>query len=430
MRNPPTIQTPDDAQQAPDARGSDMTAPDIVKTASLRVGMRLTKGLHDAGTGVLLLAAGMTITPEFLALLRERQIRFLSTSSDPTPAPAASTDTTPADPLGESLKREDVQLPIRPLTASQRPRVTLAILEERASRGLKSHVQASKSVEQFYKALKLNDSPKNDGLHKVVNEFIDMVSLDLDLLPTILSLQTSGDEYLFQHSVNVAALSMNIATQLGLRREKIMEIGLAGLLADVGMLRVPEMIRFAPRPLTAEEIQEVQRHPLYTLDYLEKIPGLPREVKFVGLQSHERLDKSGYPRNRGGMFIHAFAKIVGIADTYAAMTRPRPHRPALSPHDAMRHILEECSAGRYETEYVRALIDGLSVFPVGSHVELDNGQFAVVVRATTGRNTRPVVRALDARGRPRGEVIDLAAREDVRVVRVVRDLAAEFHPGR
>ncbi|MBX3394115.1 MAG: HD-GYP domain-containing protein [Phycisphaerae bacterium] len=403
---------------------------DIVRVASLRVGMRLTKGLFEAATGVLLLAAGTQITPEFLKLLQEREIRYLSTSPEPARtkvvAPRAS-DEKIIDRLLNEINPADAQLPVRPLTPGQRPRISLAALEQRATRGVKTHDAAGRTLEQFCKTLKQNEIPKNDGLHKIVHEFMDMVSSDLDLMPTILSLQTSADEYLFKHSVNVSALSMNIATQLGMRREKTIEIGLAGLLADVGMLKVPESIRFAPRPLSNEEMAEIRRHPLYTVEYLEKIAGLPREVKYVGVQAHERLDKTGYPRSRGSGGIHAYAKIVAIADVYAAMTCPRPYREAMSPHDAIKRILFDCGAGKYDAVFVRALIDGLSVFPIGSHVELDDGRFARVLRANSGKHTRPVVRILSRDGRDNGEVVDLTTVE-TRIIRVVRELGTVLAP--
>ncbi|MBK8266851.1 MAG: HD-GYP domain-containing protein [Planctomycetes bacterium] len=407
-----------------------VASPDIVRTATLRLGMRLTKNLYDAANGILLLASGTTITPEFLALLREREIRYLSTSATPqrNVVEVKSPQLHLVDRITADVKREETELPVRPLSAEQRPRVALAILEEKAARGTKSHAVAAQSVEHFCKSLKLDDKPRNDGLHRVVHEFMDMVSVDLDLMPTILSMQQSRDEYLFQHSVNVSALSMNIATQLGLRREKIMEIGLAGLLADVGMLRVPEAIRFAPRPLTNEELEEVRRHPLYTIEYLEKIPGLPREIKCVAVQSHERLDKTGYPRHSGSSLIHAYAKIVGIADVYAAMTCPRPYRQAMCPHDAVKRILFDCGAGKYDACFVRALIDGVSVFPIGSYVELDSGEFAAVIRANTTRHTRPMVKILDKRGKASGEIIDLSINGDVNIIRVIRSINDEIRP--
>jgi HD-GYP domain-containing protein (c-di-GMP phosphodiesterase class II) len=406
-----------------------IASPDIVRTTSLRVGMKLTKHLYDGANGILLLASGTTITPEFLALLREREIRYLSTSATPQAKPVLKVREPARPPENRvvvEVMPEETKLPVRPLSSDQRPRVPLSILEEKAARGVKSHAVATKTIEQFCKSLKQEANPKNDGLHRIVSEFMDMVSLDLDLLPTILSMQQSPDEYLFQHSVNVSALSMNIATQLGLRREKIMEIGLAGLLADVGMLRVPEAIRFAPRPLTNDELDEVHRHPLYTIDYLDKIPGLPREIKFVAVQSHERLDKTGYPHSSGTGSIHAYAKIVSIADVYSAMTGTRPYRQAMCPHDAIKRILFDCGTGKYDSGFVRALIDGVSVFPIGSHIELDNGRFATVIRANTSKHTRPVVRTLDKRGKANGEVIDLASNMDINIVRVVRSIEDEF----
>lgn len=402
--------------------GSAMTS-DIVRVNSLRVGMRLTKGLHDAASGILLLAAGTTITPEFLKLLSDREIRYLSTSAEPVRVTISEVRSSPEiERLDLSLKPADCQIASRPLPAEQRPRISEAAFAERLARGAERHSQATRAVEKFCRSVKLEEGAKGDGLHKVVHEFMDMVSLDLDLLPTILSLQKSGDEYLFQHCVNVSAISMNIAMQLGLRREKIMEIGLAGLLSDVGMLKVPEAIRFAPRPLTTEEREEVQRHPLYTVGYLEKIAGLPTEIKYVGLQVHERMDRSGYPRMRSGGLIHAYARIVSVADAFSAMTCPRPYREALAPHDAIRCILFDCSSGKYDRDFVRALIDGLSIFPVGSIVELDDGRIARVTRGNTGLHTRPVVRTINRRTGNPDETVDLATAADLRIIRVIRDI--------
>ncbi len=405
-----------------------MARPDVVDLAdagqtvsvnALRVGMRLAQGLYDE-FGVLLLASGTTITPDFLQLLRRRRLRHVMTSEGTPPPAFDHIDYEHIDSLDRQLACEvHSRLPVRPLNAEDRPRLPYEQLRERADKGARKHQAATDAIGEFCVDLLNGDTHKQSELHKIVREFGDMVQLDLDLLPTIYSLRQSPDDYLFQHCVNASMLAMTIAVQLGLRSEKIMELGLGALLQDVGMLRVPREIRFARRRLSPEEIAEVQRHPAYTLDYLEQIPGLPREVRFLAYQVHERLDQSGYPRHRSENNIHAYAKIVAIADAFAAMTSPRPHRPAMHPYEAAKTILFECGAGRFDRTFVRAFLDSVSLFPVGCRLELDNRRLARVIRANTNHHVRPVVMLLDEQGRDTDEIVDLVAEHELNIIRVV-----------
>jgi HD-GYP domain-containing protein (c-di-GMP phosphodiesterase class II) len=149
---------------------------------------------------------------------------------------------------------------------------------------------------------------------------------------------------------------------------------------------------------------------------MAKIPSLPTEVRLVGYQVHERFDKSGYPRNRAGLSIHPYARIVAIADAYTAMTCPRPYRPALMPFEAARQILDECSAKKFDSIYVRAFLDCLSLFPIGSYVELDDGHRARVIRANPGRHTEPLVEIKDNEWSP-ATIVDLSKQTHLKIIR-------------
>ncbi|MGB0717672.1 MAG: HD-GYP domain-containing protein, partial [Phycisphaerae bacterium] len=245
--------------------------------------------------------------------------------------------------------------------------------------------------------------------------FVHRATMDVDLLPLIVSLHNSADDYLFGHSLDVALLSMSMATQAGFGQDKILEIGFGSLLQDIGMLRVPEDIRFAPRPLTTEERAEVNRHPLYAIEWLSRIDISPLTTGLILYQSHERSDGSGFPRRQEESRIHPYAKIVNIADTFSAMTHDRPYRPAYRPYEAAREILT--CIGRYDRTMARLFLDTVGLFPVGSTVELNNGSFAEVVRAIPGAHTRPVVEQVDKHGRSTGRLINLSAEQDLRVVR-------------
>jgi len=219
--------------------------------------------------------------------------------------------------------------------------------------------------------------------------------------------------------VNVALISMAIGSHLGLDRERIMEIGLGGLLHDIGMLRVPSSIRQAPRELTEREWREIHRHPLHTLDMLADLRGLPQTVRFISYQAHERFNGSGYPRHRSGRQLHEYAKIVSLSDMYTAMTSKRPFRPAMPPYIAARTILTDGAAGKFDRAAVRAFLDTLSLFPIGSRVRLSDKSTARVLRANPGLHTCPVVEELAEDGLPTGRLIDLSYEDAPRVIQAI-----------
>jgi len=397
--------------------------------SALRVGMRLTQDLYDQD-GVLLIAGGSCVTSRLMNNLRERG-SIIKVCARPAAgdSPAAgdtileteytrNIDTLLEAQLGDSGREHIIISSLE----RKRPRLPTGELFDCASGGLQAHGNATHDFADICKTLKGGGKANRDGIASIMNNFMNMIAIDADLLPLVVSMQKTPDEYLFNHCVNVAMISMTIADQLGMMPAEVMEIGIGGLLADVGMLQVPEHIRLADRPLTSDERIEILRHPAYTLDFLERIKGLPLPVKFIGYQAHERMDASGYPRKRSGMLIHRYAKIVSVADSYAAMTGHRPHRPSLQPYQAARQILVENSRSKFDRDIVRAFLDCMSLFPVGSHVELSDGRWARVLRATPGQHTKPVVLELDAEGNPTNIHIDLAEESNLAVVNTAAEI--------
>ena len=397
---------------------------------SVTSGMTLAHSIYDE-SGVLLLAAGSRITQRFLQLLRERGITRVRLRSTPEPQPAPSVSDSPEELAEDDLHTrhsreldermaDELQRHIetRPIKAWRRPRLSADDLKGEATRGLETHSATSAAVTHVCAALQAGRNISVSELRRSIDHFVDMVTLDFDLLPFIVALQESKDDYLYDHCVNVALLSMAMASQLGLSRPAVMEIGLGGMLQDIGMLRVPDSIRLgSDEELTEREWREVRRHPLHTLDMLADLRGVPLPVKFVGYQVHERLDGYGYPRGRSGRQLHRYAEIVSIADVYTAMTHPRPHRPALLPYVATRRILIDAHRNKFDRELVRAFLDTVSLFPVGSRVRLSDGSTGRILRANPGLHTRPVLEELTADGCPTGHIIDLSDDATLRVIK-------------
>lgn len=396
---------------------------------SVDAGLRLPQDICD-DAGVLLLAAGTRVTRRFLQLLRERNIkRVCLRRAEPQPPVTDAEELAQAE-AGEELHTrftreldeqlaEELQRPIvlNSVQPWRRPRLSIEDLKGRAVKGVKTHEITSAVVNDLCADLRAGRPVSADQLHQAVAQFVELAAVDFDLLPLIVSLQQSKDEYLYDHCVSVALLSMALASQLGLERRMVAEVGLSGVLQDIGMLRVPESIRLAARPLTDAEWAEIHRHPIYAVEMLAEVPRLSVSVKMVAYQVHERIDGHGYPRCRSVRQIHKYAQIVALADAYTAMTHPRPYRAPLSPYLAAKTILLDGTVNRYDRLLVRAFLDTVSLFPIGSQVILSDGSTARVLRANPGLHTRPVVEEVTADGCPTGHIVDLANGDTLRVVK-------------
>ena len=393
-----------------------------ISVDSLHPGMCLTQDLYDAETAVLLLAAGVQVTLRFLELLSSRGIKSVKLR------PKQPEETRQADgpfqnaqtrALDEILEGElQKVIPLRQLSATERPRLALPDLKAEALRGLEQHAATSGLVAEMCADLAKGREISATDMSRTLNAFVGQATLDIDLLPLVMSLQRSEDEYLYDHCVNVALISMSVAAQAGMNRDRIAEIGCGAMLQDVGMLRVPEGIRLAHRSIEPDERYEINRHPIHTLDWLEKIKGLAPGPRFIGYQCHERVDGQGYPRRRSGMFVHQYAKLVAIADSFCAMSRPRPYREAMLPYEAARAVLRDIQ--KFDRIAVRMFLDTVGLFPIGSCVELETGLRGKVVRATPGHHTRPLIEELDDDGKATGRVIDLSKERQFKAMRAVK----------
>ena len=161
------------------------------------------------------------------------------------------------------------------------------------------------------------------------------------------------DPYTQGHQRRVASLAKSIAVRMGLPQKAIDEVDMAGLLHDVGKLRVPTEILNKPGLLSANEFALVKCHSEQSFDILKDI-AFPSDVAEIAFQHHERMDGSGYPRGLSGEEILVAARILGVADVVEAMASHRPYRAALGVDDAIAEIVS--NPARYDSEVVAATV--------------------------------------------------------------------------
>ncbi len=205
--------------------------------------------------------------------------------------------------------------------------------------------------------------------------------------------------FLVNKCINVAIYSIRAAEQLGFSKERQVELGMAGLLHEVGMYRLPEKILYKKEQLTQEEFELVQKHSEAGYEILKPYSGSYPYLAEVALQVHERIDGSGYPRGLKGDEIHEYAQIVGLMDIYEALSHSRPQRNRFSPFYAIKEIVKTCKP-KFQKKHLKALINTVSIFPLSTYVRLNSNAVGKVIETYPDQPMRPRLQIeYDSQGR-------------------------------
>lgn len=143
-----------------------------------------------------------------------------------------------------------------------------------------------------------------------------------------------------KHGIQVSNLAYQTGKMLGLEETMCHELAVAGILHDIGKLKLRNYIAAEEKPLIVEEIKYVRRHPKLGYESLKE-RGYSDFILESIYYHHENYDGSGYPKNLSGEEIPLGARILRICDVYAALTSKRSYRDAFSPEMAMEMLIDE-----------------------------------------------------------------------------------------
>ena len=242
----------------------------------------------------------------------------------------------------------------------------------------------------------------SEELMKAITEN-DAIAVDIDILKV-------SDEYTFKHSVDVASMAMIIGKQYGLSDKDVYQIGVAGLLHDLGKAEIPNEVLNKPSKLTEEEFALMKKHPVLGYNLLKEKPSMVPEILLGVLQHHEKMDGGGYPLGLGASRICPYARIIAVADIYDALVTERPYKKGFSPRDAVEMIM--AMTAELDMKVIQVFLGSVILYPVESLVQLSNGETARVVENNTNYPTRPKVVGLSS-----GKIYDLAG--DVKCANVI-----------
>jgi HD-GYP domain-containing protein (c-di-GMP phosphodiesterase class II) len=206
------------------------------------------------------------------------------------------------------------------------------------------------------------------------------------------------DSYTVNHSVRVALLAVLAGQRVGLPEDRLVELGTAGLLHDVGKGKIPHEILFKQGPLDKEEKRTMVRHSILGAQVLIQ----NQESSPLAINSayghHIRYDRRGYPLVPEWLRPSRLTYLLQVCDVFEALTAVRPYKPSLTPRRAYEIILSD--KGAFDPSAFREFVGAIGLYPPGWRVRLTTGEEALVLRAGS-HIARPVVEiCVDASGRP------------------------------
>ncbi|UCE72080.1 MAG: HD-GYP domain-containing protein [Nitrospiraceae bacterium] len=199
------------------------------------------------------------------------------------------------------------------------------------------------------------------------------------------------DEYTYVHSMSVSIIMLTFGKYLGFEPQQLKEIGVGGMLHDIGKMKIPAGILKKKVPLTDTEYDIVRGHVDHGRTLLEETKGVTEKSVLLASQHHERVDGTGYPRRLKAVEIEKFAQMAAIADVYDAMTSQRCYQRKYEPTEVLKKLYE-WSDSLFDKELVQHFVRCIGIYPVGTLVRLDSHMLGVVISHGVESLLKPVVR--------------------------------------
>jgi HD-GYP domain-containing protein (c-di-GMP phosphodiesterase class II) len=230
----------------------------------------------------------------------------------------------------------------------------------------------------------LSPSPILSDLHQIIDKrLIDA------LYEHAMADEADYDEFVVQN-VDVTLAALKIGAGMGYDTRKLLELGLAAFLQNVGIYQIPEHVLKKEGRLDKSEVEMIRRHPEVGAEILSGLGSRYSWLVDVVLQVHERSDGSGYPNGLKGPEISELASIIGLMDMYVAMIKTRPYRERILRPDAVKYIIKEAKA-QFPPKILKVFLNEISLFPVNTYVRLNNKSIGRVIATDKKQPLRPTI---------------------------------------
>jgi HD-GYP domain-containing protein (c-di-GMP phosphodiesterase class II) len=249
---------------------------------------------------------------------------------------------------------------------------------KRASTGYNDAVD---TVKEMIRSVHLDKTVNMRKMNTTVQTMVDDILENRDAFMGLTSIKMY-DEYTFAHSVNTSILAISLGSFLSLEKRQIAVLGVAGLLHDIGKVALPLEIINKPGKLSDEEWGIIQQHPVEGALVLADVPGVTKMAMVAAFEHHQHGDSHGYPRVEVGHLPHLFSQIVSLADAYEAITANRVYYSSRTTPDQAIRILLKNRGKIFDPILVKAFVNMIGLFPVGTILKLNTGEVGLVTHQT------------------------------------------------
>lgn len=244
------------------------------------------------------------------------------------------------------------------------------------------------------------------AIFKVAQELLDEILKNNKVLSSLVDIK-SMDNYTYEHTINVAVISIVMGISLKFNREQLRNIALGALTHDIGKAFIPKEITKKYFKLSDEEKIVYKQHCRKGYEYLKNNFILPKESMLPALEHHEHYDGSGYPRGIKGQFININSKIIAIANCYDELTSDTENSKGICANDAIEYIMAQ-SGKMFDYELVNVFSHVIIPYPRGTLVRLSSNEIGIVKYTPPNYPLRPKVQIVKSQDKRReGSTIDL-----------------------
>jgi HD-GYP domain-containing protein (c-di-GMP phosphodiesterase class II) len=322
----------------------------------------------------------------------------------PSSKPEKMTESPQEDTGTKKMRMTDSQI----LSPEEIPNFADPFSASRYSENVKtSYTGLLEKAEEIRDRVKADQGLSHSPILTLLHDIIDQ-----DLIDQLYEYAISfpSDDELPAHSISVTLASLKVGKGMGYDTKKLLRLGFTAFLENVGMYKLPDHILKKTGELTPDEIAVIRKHPELSAQIFNGMGEVFKQLGEVALQVHERSDGSGYPRGLKGQAISEAASIIGLIDVYMAMIKDRPYRDKYIQTRAVKSVLE-FGKGKFPPNVVKAFLNQISLFPVNTHIRLNNGSIGRVISTDQRQPMRPTIELLyDGLGRKidKGKIIQLS----------------------
>jgi HD-GYP domain-containing protein (c-di-GMP phosphodiesterase class II) len=230
-----------------------------------------------------------------------------------------------------------------------------------------------------------------------IREVVDLLKINRRYLLQIQQgMKARGDGYLESHAVRATIISIVVGMQLKLPAHRLIELGVAAFVHEIGMVKLPTSVYESRKDLSAQDKELLSQHPLIGYNLLKE-NNFPVAVIVPAMEHHERENGTGYPRKLSAEKIGLYSKIISAVCSFEAITAYRPYKEARDGFEGIIDLLKN-RGKRYNDSVIKALVQALSVYPIGTFVLLSNNRKAQVVDTNPLTPQFPIVQLIDITG--------------------------------